>query len=206
VPSVQRQGEGAIRGDTPFSWTCRKRRPLDGHHIHNIYTRQRARARVHAHKCTHTLNTPATGDADRAADNCQRQHYGVLPAVICSFLSSCVLMYCLALDIFFLLCILIEERRFGPPSKTRESWKPLRGSAMRVVERRLKPPYLRSSCRVPFRAVAVCAAAPEAVAHCHSPRVLQVPGTYLCQSCINDQPQSTDWKVISCLNWEEGCV
>ena len=44
---------------------------------------------------------------------------------------------------------------------------------------------------------------PETMLSAHS-WLIQVPGTYLCQSCINDQPQSTDWKVISCLSWDEG--
>ena len=29
--------------------------------------------------------------------------------------------------------------------------------------------------------------------------MITVPGTYLCQACIEDQPQSTDWKVWQ--NW-----
>ena len=30
---------------------------------------------------------------------------------------------------------------------------------------------------------------------------ITIPGTYLCQSCIEDQPQSTDWKVW--MQWRQ---
>jgi hypothetical protein len=143
------------------------------------------------------------GGADRAADHCKWQHHGVY---VFETHTQCEWVWVWVwVCMYACICFTWSIVNPGALPAVHTTWSEIHGRRGGHLKSRCAaytpPSMAQKTVRVPADSVPHVSHIISKFRSLFVSLTHPVPGTYLCQSCIDDQPQSTDWKVW--MTWKQ---